>query len=77
MTLIERLAEQLNKENISYNIDECREGTCLYIEALELSAVEFDEPDEEEKGFLEVLSPNHFADLITVEELTDYIYNNY
>ncbi len=77
MSLIEKLAEQLNKENISYDIHKEFEGTCLYIEALELSALEFNNPDEEEVGLLEVLSPNHYADLLTVEELTEYIFTNY
>ena len=77
MTLIEELKNKLDEVGIGYEIGEAYEGTVLYVDLLELSALEFDEPDEEEEGCLEVISNAHCADLLTVDELYDYIVSNY
>ena len=62
---------------MAYEVEETYEGTVLYIDLLELSALEFDEPDEEEEGYLEVISTEHCADLLTVDEVYEYIVSNY
>ena len=75
--LIDELAERLDTEGIPYEIEEVFDGTCLSVGALALTALALIDPNDDEIGLLEVISPIHRADLLTPEQVYDYIMRNY